>query len=61
MMLEVSDVLANNEDGDLLSPEQAAIGLSLRRYYQLNSVGPTPQRLRMLLVELTRRAEANSY
>jgi hypothetical protein len=57
-MLEVPDVVPNREDGDLLSPEQSAISQSLRRYYQLVAVGPTPKRLQMLLAELTRRAEA---
>ena len=57
-MLEVKDVLANGDNGDLLSPEQAAVGLSLRRYYQLHPLGPTPARLRMLLTEFERRVEA---
>ena len=56
-MLEVKDVLPTSDDGDLLSPEQAAVGLSLRRYYQLH-LGPTPARLRMLLIEFARRVEA---
>jgi hypothetical protein len=59
-MLKVPDVVPNREGGDLLSPEQAAISQSLRSYYQLVAVGPTPKRLQMLLAELTRRAEANS-
>ena len=57
-MLGPDDVLSERKD-DHLSPEQAAIGLNLRRYFQLVAVGPTPKRLQMLLVELTRRAEAN--
>ena len=56
-MLEVPKVVPKRKDGDLLSPEQAAIALNLRRYYQLIAVGPTPKRLQMLLAELTRRAE----
>jgi hypothetical protein len=38
IMFEVSDILPNSQDGELLSPEQAAIGLNLRRYCQLNYV-----------------------
>ena len=57
VMLEVKDVLPNGDNGDLLSPEQATIGLSLRRYYQLHPLEPTPARLRMLMVEFARRVE----
>jgi hypothetical protein len=43
IMLEPNDVLPNGDDGELLSPEQAAVGLSLRRYYQLHPLGPRPR------------------
>jgi hypothetical protein len=55
-MLEVKDVPFERPDGDLLSPEQNAIAISLRHYYQFIAVGPTPKRLQMLLDELMRRA-----
>lgn len=55
-MFEVSDVLPNSEDGDLLSPDQEAVGLGLRRYYLLHPLEPTPERLQMLLEEFTRKA-----
>ena len=57
-MFDVKDIVSNDSDGGPLSPEQAAVGLSLRRYYQLHPLGPTPARLRMLLTELERRVEA---
>ena len=37
------------KDDNLLTVEQAAIGLGLQRYYQIHSVGPTPARLQILL------------
>ena len=56
-MFQPQDVLPHRRD-DHLSPEQDAIGLSLRRYYHFTCVGPIPERLRILLVEMERRAEA---
>jgi hypothetical protein len=43
-----------------LTPTQAGIGLGLQQYYQFVCVGPTPERMRMLLVELNKRAQAGS-
>lgn len=56
-MLEVKPTLPVQAPGNPLTPEQVAIGHSLRAYYQLHGVGPTPMRLQMLLDELTRRAK----
>jgi hypothetical protein len=59
-MFHPQDVLPQRKD-DHLSPEQHAIGHNLRRYYQFTSVAPTPKRLRMLLVELERRAKTKAH
>ena len=59
-MLEVKDPFPIEKAGGPLSSEQSAIGRTLRHYYQLHSVGPTPTRLQMLLHELERRSEAQS-
>ena len=46
-----------HQSGGLLSPAQFAIGKKLQSYYQLHCVGPTPERLQMLLDEFQRRSE----
>ena len=43
-----------------LTPSQAGIAQGLQQYYQFACVGPTPERMRMLLIELNKRAEAGS-
>ena len=45
---EVPD-LPQRKDDNVLTVEQAAIGLGLQRYYPIHSVGPTPARLQILL------------
>jgi hypothetical protein len=56
---EVADVPSQWKAGDVLSNEQAAVGLRLQRYYPIHCVGPTPCRLQMLLNQLMGRAEAS--
>ena len=41
--------LPQPKDDNVLTVEQAAIGLGLQRYYPIHSVGPTPARLQILL------------
>ena len=45
---EVPD-LPQRKDDNVLTVEQAAIGLGLQRYYPIHSVGPAPARLQILL------------
>jgi hypothetical protein len=55
---EAVDFPSQRKAGDLLSNEQAAVGLKLQRYYPIHCVGPTPSRLQTLLNQLTGKAEA---
>ena len=56
-MPKTHDTVPGTPIRSVLTPTQASIGLGLQRYYQLMSVGPTPQRMQMLLDEFLRRAE----
>ena len=59
MLLEPKDVISNDNRGGMLSLEQAAIGLNLKRYYFRN-LDPMPAGLQQLFEELQRR-EAGSH
>ena len=44
---------------DVLSNEQAAVGLKLQRYYPIHAVGPTPTRLQILLNMVFHKSETD--
>ncbi|MET0669917.1 MAG: hypothetical protein ABWY66_07960 [Xanthobacteraceae bacterium] len=54
---EMADVPSQRKAGDVLSNEQAAVGLRLQRYFLIHGVSPTPSRLQMLLNQLMGKAE----
>jgi hypothetical protein len=53
-------VSSDPKPGDVVSAAQQGIAEGIRRYYQLECVGPTSHRLQMLLTELRRRAETKT-
>jgi hypothetical protein len=54
---EAVDLPSKRKVGDVLSNEQAAVGLRLQRYYPIHAVGPTPTRLQILLNVLLHRTD----
>ena len=55
---EMADVPSQRKAGNVLTNEQAAVGLRLQRYFQVHCLSPTPSRLQMLLNQLVGKAEA---